>query len=76
MEEKPHMPKPEEHESMPQHMQCSLAKHREDRNPKCHVEQLKDVALIMVAHPPKPANGNTNIFTNEMLNKDMIVITQ
>jgi hypothetical protein len=42
--EKPHRPKPEEHEGMPQHQLCPLTKRREDRNPKYHEEQQKDDA--------------------------------
>jgi hypothetical protein len=42
--EKPHRPKPEEQEGMPQHQHCPLAKRREDRNLKYDEEQLKDVA--------------------------------
>jgi hypothetical protein len=41
---KPHRPQPEEKEGMPQHRYCPPAKHREDRNPKYHEEQLKVVA--------------------------------
>jgi hypothetical protein len=40
----PHMPEPEEHECMPHHHHCPIAKGREDKNPKCHEEQHKDVA--------------------------------
>jgi hypothetical protein len=36
--ENPHMPKPEEHGGMPQHLHFPHAKHREDRNPKDHDE--------------------------------------
>jgi hypothetical protein len=43
-EEKRKEPKPEEHEGMPQHQHCPLAKLRGDRNPKYHEEQHKDVA--------------------------------
>jgi hypothetical protein len=50
--EKPHMPKPEEQEGIPQHRHNPLAKHREDRNPKHHDEQQKDGARIVAAHPP------------------------
>jgi hypothetical protein len=39
-EEKRKKPKPEEHERMPEHEQCPLAKHRGDRNPKYHEERL------------------------------------
>jgi hypothetical protein len=30
----PHMPKPEEHEGMPQHKHCPIVKHREDKSSK------------------------------------------
>jgi hypothetical protein len=40
---------------MPQHQHCPPEKRRGDRNPECHEEQLKDVAWIHVAHPPKNA---------------------
>jgi hypothetical protein len=46
-------PKPEEHEGLSQRQHCPLEKRRGDRNPECHEEQQKDVALIHVAHPPK-----------------------
>jgi hypothetical protein len=36
--------KPEEQEGMPQHHHCPHVKRREDRNPKHHEEQRKDVA--------------------------------
>jgi hypothetical protein len=39
-----HMPKPEEQEGIPQHQHCPLAKHHEDKSPKYHEEQQKDVA--------------------------------
>jgi hypothetical protein len=42
--EENHMPKPEEHEGMPQHQQCLHAKRREDGNPNSHEEQQNDVA--------------------------------
>jgi hypothetical protein len=35
---------PEEQEGMPQHQHCPPAKRREDRNPKNHEEQQKDLA--------------------------------
>jgi hypothetical protein len=38
-EEKPHTPKPEEEEGVPQHQHCPPAKHREDKNPRYHEEQ-------------------------------------
>jgi hypothetical protein len=47
------MPKPKEHGDMLQHRHCSLAKHREDRNPKYHEDQQKDVARNLAAHPPE-----------------------
>jgi hypothetical protein len=47
------MPKPQEREGMPQHQQCSLAKHREDMNPNYHEEQHEDFVRIIAAHPPK-----------------------
>jgi hypothetical protein len=50
---KPHRPKPEKQERMPQHQHCPLAKYREDKNPKYHEEQVKDVAGIHAAHSPK-----------------------
>jgi hypothetical protein len=40
---KPHMPKPEEHEGLPQDHHCPLSKRREDRNSKYHEEHRKDV---------------------------------
>jgi hypothetical protein len=43
-EERREKPKPEEQEGMPQHKHCPPAKRREDRNPKYHEEQQKDVA--------------------------------
>jgi hypothetical protein len=50
----PYMPKPEEHEGMPQHQQCPPAKHGEDKNPKHHEdEQYNYVARLLAAHPPK-----------------------
>jgi hypothetical protein len=36
-------PKIEEHEGMPQHQHCPLAKHRK-KNPKYHEKQHRDVA--------------------------------
>jgi hypothetical protein len=42
--ENPHMPKPEEHEGMPQHQHCLPARRRGDKNPKYHEEQHKDLA--------------------------------
>jgi hypothetical protein len=42
--EKRKKPKPEEQEGMPQRHHCPLSKRREDRNPKYHEEQQKDVA--------------------------------
>jgi hypothetical protein len=42
--EKLHMPKPEEHEGIPQHQHYPLAKRREDINPKYHEEKDQDVA--------------------------------
>jgi hypothetical protein len=45
-EEKRKKPKPEEQEGMPQHQHCPPEKRRGDRNPECHDEQQKDVALI------------------------------
>jgi hypothetical protein len=41
---KPHKPKPEKQEGMPQYQHCSPAKYREDKNPKYHKEQQKDIA--------------------------------
>jgi hypothetical protein len=49
----PHIAKPEEHEGMPQHQHCLPSKHREDRKPKSHEEQQKDVVRPLAAHPPK-----------------------
>jgi hypothetical protein len=40
----PHIPKPEEHEGMPQHQHCPHVKHSKDKNPKYHEEQYSDVA--------------------------------
>jgi hypothetical protein len=37
-------PKHEEQDGMAQHQHCPLAKRRENRNPKYHEEQQKDVA--------------------------------
>jgi hypothetical protein len=37
-------PKSEEEGGVPQHYHCPYAKRREDRNPKYHEEQHKDVA--------------------------------
>jgi hypothetical protein len=51
--EKPHMPKPEEQDGMPQHQHCSFTKRREDRNPKYYEEKEKDVASILAAYPLK-----------------------
>jgi hypothetical protein len=42
--EKPHRPKPEEQEGMPQHQYCPRAKRPEDRTPKYHKDEQKDVA--------------------------------
>jgi hypothetical protein len=39
-----HMPKPEERGGMPQIWHCPHVEHHEDRNPKYHEEQQKDVA--------------------------------
>jgi hypothetical protein len=52
-DEDPHIPEPEEQEGMPHHRRCPPAKHREDRNPKYHEQQQKDVARILAVHPPK-----------------------
>jgi hypothetical protein len=41
---RPNRPKPEEKKGMPQHEHYLPARRREDRNPKCHEEQRKDVA--------------------------------
>jgi hypothetical protein len=38
-EERREKPKLEEHEGMPQHQHCPLAKRRYDRNPKYHEEE-------------------------------------
>jgi hypothetical protein len=43
-DERRKQPKPEELEGMPQHQFCPHAMRREDRNPKYHEEQQKDVA--------------------------------
>jgi hypothetical protein len=56
--EKTHMPKPEEHEGMPQHQDCPPAKRREGRSPKYQEEQQKEVARILEVHPPKKLKGN------------------
>jgi hypothetical protein len=37
-------PKPKEQEGMPQHQHYPLAKYREDENPKCNEDQLKNIA--------------------------------
>jgi hypothetical protein len=50
---KPHKPKPVEQEGMPQYQHCPYAKHREDKNPKYHEDQRRDVARIVAVHPPK-----------------------
>jgi hypothetical protein len=51
---KPDRPnKPKEQEGMPRHQHCPPTMHREDKNPKYHEEQHKDVALILAPHPPK-----------------------
>jgi hypothetical protein len=77
-EEKRENPKPEEHEGMPQHQHCPLAKRRGDRNPKYHEEQQKDVTLhIIHTYPyilPKTPKRNISRSTNEMLHTDIIVI--
>jgi hypothetical protein len=72
--EKPRRPEPEEH--VPQHRHFSPAKHHEDRNTKYHEVQEKDVARVLVAHPPKPSKGNKSRSTNDMIHADIIVRTQ
>jgi hypothetical protein len=37
-EESKNKPKPEQHEGMPQHEHCPLARRSEDKNPKYHEE--------------------------------------
>jgi hypothetical protein len=53
-------PKPEEQEGMPQHQHCPPARHREDKNPKYHEEQQKDVQGILETHFPKTVEREQN----------------
>jgi hypothetical protein len=51
------------HEGMPQHQHYPPpAKHHQDKNPKYHEEQLKDVAGFLAAHPPKPVEREPKFF--------------
>jgi hypothetical protein len=68
---------------MPEHQHCPPAKSRDDKNPKYHGEQEKDVARFLAAHPSKKRRKETKTpkrnkskSTKEMLHADIIVKTQ